>query len=92
MNEGVIRAAKGDTAGVRRVLGELEGDPRYAQRALLVNLLGLPDSMYTLLDRAFETRDADMLQIINAMPYLYPRRGEPRYQELLARVGMPAGR
>jgi TolB-like protein len=92
MNEGVIRAAKGDTAGVRRVLGELEGDPRYAQRALLANLLGMPDSMYTLLDRAFETRDADMLQIINAMPYLYPRRGESRYQELLARVGMPAGR
>jgi Flp pilus assembly protein TadD len=91
MNEGVILAAKGDTAGVRRVLSELEGDPRYAQRALLASLLGLPDSMYALLDQAFETRDLDMLQVVNAMPYLYPRRSEPRFQQLLARVGIPVG-
>ncbi len=88
LNEGIILAAKGDTAGVRRVLAEFDDDPRYAQRALLVNLLGLTDSMYTLLDRAYETSDADLLQVVNALPYMYPRRSEPRFQALLARLGM----
>jgi tetratricopeptide (TPR) repeat protein len=91
LNEGAILAAKGDTAGVRRVLDELEGDPRFAQRAVLASLLDMPDSMYTLLDRAVEARDPDMLQVLTALRFMYPRHREPRYQELLRRVGLPTG-
>jgi len=30
-----------------------------------------------------------VLQILNAMPPLYPFRHEPRYQALLTRIGLP---
>lgn len=91
-SEGIILAAKGDSAGVRRVLRELDRDPRYAQRAVLVHALGDRDSMYVLLDLAVQARDADLLWILNAIPYLYPRHREPRYQQLLARVGLSGDR
>jgi serine/threonine-protein kinase len=91
-SEGVLLAARGDSAGVRRVLRALDHDPRLAQRAVLLNALGERDSMYTLLEKAVETRDADLLWILNAIPYLYPRRREPRYQRLLERIGLPQDR
>ena len=87
-SEGILLAAKGDSAGVRRVLRALDHDPRLAQRAVLLHALGERDSMYTLLERAVETRDADLLWVLNAIPYLYPRRREPRYQRLLERIGL----
>jgi serine/threonine-protein kinase len=89
LNEGIRLAAMGDRAGVRRILREMDRDPRYAQRALLLHALGERDSMYALFDKAVETRDGDLLWILNSMPSLYPVRGEPRYQALLRRVGMP---
>ena len=39
--------------------------------------------------RAVDARDLDLLQVLNAMPPLYPFRGEPRYQALLAHIGLP---
>jgi tetratricopeptide (TPR) repeat protein len=91
-NEGQIAAARGDTATVRQRLRELEGDPRLAQRAGLLYMTGDKDGMYAMFDRAVAERDPDLLQIINAMPFLYPLRGEPRYQALLARMGLPEDR
>jgi len=88
-NEGMIAAARGDTATVRRRLRELEGDPRLAQRAGLLYLAGDKDGMYAMFDRAVAARDPDLLQVLNSMPFLYPLRGEPRYQALLARMGLP---
>ena len=88
-NDGMIAAARGDAATVRRRLRELEGDPRLAQRAGLLYLAGEKDSMYATFDRAVAARDPDLLQVINGMPFLYPIRGEPRYQQLLARIGLP---
>jgi Tfp pilus assembly protein PilF len=88
-NDAMIAGARGDRDGVRRVVREMEGDPRLAQRAGLLYLAGDKDSMYTLFDRAIEERDPDLLQILNAMPFLYPVRHEPRYQQLLARIGLP---
>jgi hypothetical protein len=43
-----------------------------------------------LFNRAIDARDPDMLQMINAMPVLYSIRKQPRYQVLLARIGLPA--
>ncbi|MDH4066450.1 MAG: hypothetical protein OEW19_18770 [Acidobacteriota bacterium] len=88
-NEGLIASARGDTAGVRRALKALDGDPRYAQRAGLLFLVGARDSAYAMLDRAVAERDPDLLQVLNAMPALYPFRREPQFQALLARIGMP---
>ena len=39
-SEGVLHEAKGDLAGVRKVIRELEGDPRFAQRAVMHYLAG----------------------------------------------------
>ena len=89
LNSGQIAAARGDTATVRRLLKELDGDPRLAQRAGLLYLAGDKDAMYAMFDRAVAVRDPDILQIANAMPILYPVRKEPRYQALLARIGLP---
>ena len=88
-NDGMIAGAKGDRAGVEKAIAELDGDPRLAQRAGLFYLLGNRDSMYTLFERAVDARDLDLLQVMNAMPFLYPVRKEPRYQALQARIGMP---
>jgi len=87
--EGVVAAARGDSAGARRVLDELADDPRHAQRAVVHLVLGERDEMYRMLNRAIDARDADVLWILNAQPLLHPLRAEPRYQQLLARLGLP---
>jgi hypothetical protein len=89
-NSGMIAAARGDTVAVRRIVRELEGDPRLAQRAGLLYLAGDKDAMYAMFDRAVAARDPDLLMVVNSMPFLYPVSREPRYQALLARVGLPA--
>ncbi len=91
-SEAVRYAAQGDQAGVRRVLNELEGDPRYAQRAVMSYLAGDKDATYALLERAIETRDGDVLWILTSIPYLYPLHDEERYRQLVRRVGLPVER
>ena len=88
-NDGLRASMRQDIAGVRRALAALDGDPRLAQRGGLLFLAGMKDSAYTMLGRAVEARDTDLLQILNAMPPLYQFRQEPRYQMLLARIGLP---
>jgi hypothetical protein len=67
----------------------MDGDPRLALRALLLHAVGDRDSMYTLFERAIDARDPDAIWILNATPFLRPLRGEPRYQQLLERMGLP---
>jgi TolB-like protein len=88
-NDGLLASQRGDTAGVRRALAVLNGDPRLAQRGGLLFLAGMKDSAYAMLGHAVDARDLDLLQVLNAMPPLYPFRGEPRYQALLVRIGLP---
>jgi len=88
-NTGMIAAARGDTTTVRRMLRELEGDPRLAQRAGLLYMTGNKEAMYAMFDRAIADRDPDILQVANAMPFLYPIRKELRYQRLLEKIGLP---
>ena len=66
-DEGIIAFRRGDRAAVQRALRGLEGDPRLAQRAGLLFLVGKKDSAYAMLDKAVEARDLDLLQILNAM-------------------------
>ncbi|MEO6526935.1 MAG: protein kinase [Gemmatimonadaceae bacterium] len=88
-DEGILASQRGDTAGVRRALAVLDGDPRLAQRGGLLFLAGQKDSAYAMLGHAVDARDLDLLQVLNAMPPLYRFRREPRYQALLARIGLP---
>jgi tetratricopeptide (TPR) repeat protein len=88
-DEGLIASRRGDTNGLKRAISQLEGDPRLAQRGALLLLAGEKDSAYAMLNRALDTRDTDLLQMLNAMPALYPFRQEPRYQDLMSRMGMP---
>jgi TolB-like protein/tRNA A-37 threonylcarbamoyl transferase component Bud32 len=88
-DEGLIAYRRGDTAGVKRALSRLDGDPRIAQRGGLLLLAGKKDSAYAMLNHALDVRDLDLLQVLNAMPALYQFRQEPRYQDLLSRMGMP---
>jgi serine/threonine-protein kinase len=88
-SEAVLYHARGELAGVRRVLRELEGDPRYAQQAVMSYLVGDTEATYALLERAIETRDGDVLWVLTSIPYLYPLHREPRYQRLLERIGLP---
>jgi TolB-like protein len=87
-SEAVLYEAMGDLDGVRRVQLELEGDPRFAQRAVIAYLLGDTESTYALLERAVESRDGDVLWVLTSIPYLEPLRGEGRYEELMRRVGL----
>jgi serine/threonine-protein kinase len=89
VNEGFLASYRNDTAGVRRALKALEGDPRLSQRASLLLLLGDRDQAYALFDQAVAARDMDLLQMLNGMPPLFPFRQEPRYQALLAKIGLP---
>jgi hypothetical protein len=87
---GIISHARGDTAAIRRALRALgEDDPRHGQKAFLHFALGDKDRMYQMFHRALDSRDADVLWILNAVPALYPIRSEPEYQRVLARLGLP---
>ena len=88
-SQAVLAKGRGDTNEVRVVLRELEGDPRYAQRAVLHYIIGEVDETYALLERAIETRDGDVLWILTSIPYLYPLHGDPRFEALVRRVGLP---
>jgi serine/threonine-protein kinase len=87
--EAYIMVRSGDSTGARRVLRAMQDDPRLAQRAILLHALGDLDGMYAMLDRAIDARDSDAIWVINAFPPLRSLRGEPRYQRLLDRMGLP---
>ncbi|HYW30507.1 MAG TPA: hypothetical protein VE869_03290 [Gemmatimonas sp.] len=89
VNDGFLAGYRGDTAGVRRALRSLDGDPRLSHRASLLLLLEQRDEAYAMFDRAIAARDLDLLQMLNGMPPMYRFRQEPRYQALLARIGLP---
>lgn len=86
--EGYVMARSGDTAGARRLQRVLEDDGKLASAALVLAALGDKDRMYTI-GRAIDARDPFAIWYLNALPALRPWRHEPRYQALLARMGLP---
>jgi TolB-like protein/tRNA A-37 threonylcarbamoyl transferase component Bud32 len=86
---GYLLARAGDTLGTRRVLRELDRDGQLANQALIYAALGDLDSMYELFERAIDAREPEALWYLNAHPALRPLRLEPRYQDLLTRMGLP---
>jgi tetratricopeptide (TPR) repeat protein len=87
--EGYTMARAGDTAGAHRAQRALEREGNLASAALLLAALEEKDAMYAMFERAIDAREPYAIWYLNAVPWLRTWRQEPRYQALLARMGLP---
>ena len=87
--DGYAMVRDGDTTGAQRVRRALEREGAFSGAALLLAALGDKDAMYAAFERAIDARDPAAVWYLNAVPMLRPWRQEPRYQALLARMGLP---
>ena len=87
----MTRAAAGNLTDAEGILGELEERSRreyvsWTFLALLYAALGRMDEAYAVLDRALEERDG-LILCLKFWPTLDLVRDDPRFEELLERVG-----
>lgn len=86
------RAGRNSEAqGVLSKLQEL-APQRYAPplaNALASLGLGQMDEVFKWLDRAYEERDGHRFAFLNVDPIFDPLRSDPRFENLLRRVGLP---
>jgi tetratricopeptide (TPR) repeat protein len=85
-------AAAGDRTEAQRLLEELLSDsqprrPPAAAIALIYGQLGDRDNAFRWLDRAVEDRSSFLL-FIKVSPRVDPLRSDPRFRELLQRIGL----
>ena len=88
---GILYARAGNKAQARKMLAGVkrgEGEASPAQMAILQAALGNKDEAFRWLDKAYETRDSDLL-FIKAQPDFDPLRSDPRFQALLRRMNLP---
>jgi len=76
-----------------RVLGELEelSKGKFVSRyslGLIRAGLGEPDKAFQQLEEAYQER-SDWLTYLNIEPKLDPLRADPRFKDLVRRVGLP---
>jgi TolB-like protein/DNA-binding winged helix-turn-helix (wHTH) protein/Tfp pilus assembly protein PilF len=89
-----IYAASGDQPAARRVLAQAlqqdrkEGDVHAIVFAKDYLALGEIDQAFQWLEKAYEHRDWPLVQL-NVAPYWDPIRSDPRFQDLVRRVGLP---
>jgi tetratricopeptide (TPR) repeat protein len=93
---GHIRAAAGDGAEARRLVGELLERARHryvppVAIALLHSALDEPDAAFEWLGRAYDRRDPLLPRHLHD-PQLGALRADPRYAELLRRFGLAPAR
>ena len=87
-------AVSGDAAGARKALAELHhlAQSRYVSSlyfAAIYTGLGENSTALAWLDRAYQERN-DRLVYLAADPIADPLRSDPRFQDLLGRVGLPS--
>lgn len=85
-------AAAGRRAETEEVLAELESlaEEKYVDPTLLAlvhTALGNHDAAFDMLERAYETRSS-WLPIVNIDPRVDPLRDDPRFDDLLRRIGL----
>ncbi len=88
-------AVAGDEASARGLLGNMQAlaGTMYvspASRALVHVGLGETDAAFEALEQAFSDRDSQLL-LLGLGPGWEPLRGDPRYADLMDRIGLPRG-
>jgi tetratricopeptide (TPR) repeat protein len=86
----------GNQRAARQILDSIlaryaRGDPnpRHAQVAEIYAALGLTDSAFAALERAYEAGIDDQLTYLKVRPPLDPLRDDPRFADLLRRMRFP---
>jgi tetratricopeptide (TPR) repeat protein len=89
---GYTYAASGDAMRAREALARLDSIPEaeHALRALVYAGLGDNDEALALLERAFEEREHTLIFFV-WNPCFDGLRNEPRFVDLLRRMGLPSG-
>jgi serine/threonine-protein kinase len=86
---GYAYALAGRQAEARALLQELKGSDAPAFPMALLSLsLGQKQGALTFLEKAFHERHSD-ITLLKAEPLLDPLRDDPRFQDLMRRVGLP---
>jgi TolB-like protein/tetratricopeptide (TPR) repeat protein len=93
MAYGHALAVSGDTAGAQRVLGQLRAlaNARYVPAVYFAGIyagLGERDQAFAWLNKAYDERN-DRLIYLAVDPIVDPLRGDPRFGELMKRLGLP---
>jgi hypothetical protein len=72
------------------MLKELEKEDRYSWFFIAADYaaLGEKDRAFNWLEKAYEKRDF-FLPTLAVNPYMDPLRSDPRFQDLLRRIGLP---
>ena len=83
-----LYARAGKKAQARKMLARVNGETRPVVMALAQAALGNKDEAFRWLDKAYETRDSNLL-FIKAMPDFDPLRSDPRFQDLVRRMNFP---
>jgi tetratricopeptide (TPR) repeat protein len=92
---GMVYAQAGKTANAQGVIDELlaESKERYVSPmdiALVYSTMGEKDKAFEWLEKAYDERTPWMFEV-NVTPELSPLRNDPRFQDLLRRVGLIGG-
>jgi adenylate cyclase len=88
------RALSGDTAGARKILGDLEqrSNREYVSpwwMAMVYPDLGDKEKAFFWLDKAYRGREHDLV-FSKVWPMFDSLRMDPRYKDLMRRVGLPS--
>ncbi len=91
INLGAEYARAGDRKHAEEILSRLRNGTDYVspgELAIIYAGLGERDQAFASLDKAYETHDLQ-LQYLGVSPWFDPLRSDPRFHELLRRVGLP---
>lgn len=84
----------GDKGYLQYLLQEMleankRGSPQFTETATLYAQLGDNDNAFHWLDRAYEEREGQMLADVKTDPSFASLHGDPRFKELLRKLGVP---
>ncbi len=81
-------AGAGRREDALRILEEVRGSADHVNVAYVYAALGEADAAFEWLEKAYERRQGE-LGWLQVAPVLDPLRSDPRFQDLLRRIGLP---
>ena len=91
INLGVVYAGAGERGKARAILKHLETSKEYVsptELAVLYTSLGEREKAFTSFEKAYAAHDPQLLYL-KVTPDFDPLRSDPRFQDLMERVGLP---